>query len=465
MPPANAVSVCPRLARPRWHPLRWIASGENLPPLTDRQEVDRLYRRTRVSILLSVALGYGFLYTCRLPLSVVKKPLLDAGLFDAEALGRVGSAFAIGYAFGKLAGGILADYANVRKLFSLCVLLSALVNLLMLGSHALWAWVTLWFLNGWFQGSGSPCCGVSISNWFSIRERGRCYGLFSSSHSLGEGLTFVATSVLVSRFGWEAGFLGPGLFCLLAALGLFLALRDRPETMRLPPVADWRKDHSPAQPQAGLSEDATAGKFAFLKNPAIWILALAGAAMYVSRYGINSWAMLYLQEGRGYSMKAAGFMLGLMTAAGLLGCIAYGFISDNLFQARRPPVTLLFGLLETLALGLIFYLPTGHSWLLGAAFLLFGFTMSGLLAVLGGLFAIDIAGRKATGAAMGFVGIAGYMGTSLQEWVSGYLIKSGTTLVAGVKHYNFSKAIVFWLGASVVSTLLAATLWRVKPKE
>jgi OPA family sugar phosphate sensor protein UhpC-like MFS transporter len=447
-----------------WHPLRWIATGSNAPPLTDPNEVDRLYRRTRVFILASVALGYGFLYTCRLALSVVKKPLIDAGLFDAEALGRVGSAFALGYALGKLVLGTLADYANVRKLFSLCVLLSAVTNLLMLGSHRVWAWAALWFLNGWFQGSGAPCSGVSISNWFSIKERGRCYGVFSSSHSLGEGLTFVATSVLVAHFGWEAGFLGPGLFCLLVAMGLFLTLRDRPETMRLPSVADWRNDHGAASERSS-GQVANEGKFAFLKHPAIWILGLAGAAMYVSRYAINSWAMLYLQEARGYSLKEAGFMLGLNTAAGLLGCIAYGFISDKLFNARRPPVSLLFGLLEILALVLIFYLPAGHTWLLGAAFLLFGFTLSGLLAVFGGLFAIDIAGRRATGAAMGFVGTTGYLGTAIQEWVSGTMIKAGTTTVAGVRHYDFSKVILFWIGASVISMLLATTLWRVKAKE
>ena len=450
--------------RSKWHPMRWLASGENLPPLADKNAIDQTYRRTRVSILASVALGYGFLYTCRLPLAVVKKPLIDAGIFDAETLGRVGSAFAVGYAFGKLAGGILADYANVRKLFSLCVLLSAVTNLLMLGSHSVWAWATLWFVNGWVQGSGSPCCGVSISNWFSIRERGRCYGIWSSSHSIGEGLTFVATSALVAHFGWEAGFAGPGLFCLFVAMGLFITMRDRPETLMLPPVADWKNDHVNGQPQKTTVTGA-GNKFGFLKHPAIWILALAAAAMYVSRYAINSWAMLYLQEGRGYSMQEAGWMLGLNTTAGLLGCIVYGFLSDSVFHARRPPATLIFGLVEIFALMVIFYLPPSHTYLLSAAFVMFGFTLSGLLAVLGGLFAIDIAGRQSTGAAMGFIGTAGYLGVGLQEWVSGYLIKAGTTTIAGVKHYDFSKVILFWIGASVVSMLLAALLWRAKVKE
>jgi OPA family sugar phosphate sensor protein UhpC-like MFS transporter len=115
---------------------------------------------------------------------------------------------------------------------------------------------------------------------------------------------------------------------------------------------------------------------------------------------------------------------------------------------------------------------------LSAAFILFGFTLSGLLAVLGGLFAVDIAGRRAAGAAMGFIGIVSYLGNALQEWVSGLLIQRGVTfatvtalneqgqaVATQVKHYDFRSAIAFWIGASVLSLVLAASLWRVKTHE
>jgi MFS transporter, OPA family, sugar phosphate sensor protein UhpC len=161
------------------------------------------------------------------------------------------------------------------------VLLSAAANLLMLGSQSAWMWATLLFLNGWFQGSGAPCSGVSISNWFSIRERGRFYGIWSTSHSIGEGLTFYGTAALVAHFGWQAGFLGPGLLGVFVAMGAFLILRDRPETMRLPSVADWKNDHGNGEPETNKTA-AGENQFAFLAHPAIWILALACAAMCVT---------------------------------------------------------------------------------------------------------------------------------------------------------------------------------------
>ena len=38
-------------------------------------------------------------------------------------------------------------------------------------------------------------------------------------------------------------------------------------------------------------------------------------------------------------------------------------------------------------------------------------------------------------------------------------------MVGGVRHYDFGPAITFWIGASVVSLLLASSLWRVKLRD
>ena len=473
----------------RLNPFRWFATGPDAEPIRDPKRVDALYRSSRLSVLVSITLGYGFLYTCRLGLSVVKKPLIDGGVFSAEDLGVIGAALFYGYAVGKLFNGFLADHANIRKFLAFGVLCSGLINIVMGGSPLVWVWAVLWGFNGWFQGFGSPASGVSLSNWFSTKERGTFYGIWSTSHSIGEGLTYVVSAFLVTALGWRAGFMAPGVFCVLLAVVLYHTLRDRPETLGLPPVAEWRHrvgapatvpDATDAPPaEAALPTPDEVGKPAvvpgrmavireqarlFLK-PTLWVLGLSSATMYVSRYAINSWGILYLQEAKGYSLVEAGSILGANAAAGIVGAVAYGVISDRFFGARRPPVTLIFGILEILALLVIFFSPPGHPWILTAAFIVYGFTLSGLLAVLGGLFAIDIVGRKATGAAMGLVGAFSYLGAALQEYVSGRLITAGTTMVGETRHYDFTNPVVFWVGSSVISMLLAASLWKVKVRE
>jgi OPA family sugar phosphate sensor protein UhpC-like MFS transporter len=412
--------------------------------------------------MTAITLGYGIAYTCRLGLSVVKKPLIDGNIFTAEDLGVIGSAIFYGYAFGKLVNGFLADHANMKRFLPAGVLLSAVVNIAMGWSTLLWVWVVLWGLNGWFQGFGAPGGVVSLSQWFSNQERGRYYGIWSTAHSLGEGLTFVGSAALVTWFGWQAGFVGPGILCVAVALGMYFLLQDHPRTVGLPAVADWKNDH-------GLKAASTAStwrmQLSVLKLPSIWVLALASATMYMTRYGLNSWGMLYLQETKGYSDLQAGGLLALNPLAGIAGCAAYGFISDKLFRARRPPVNLLCALLEVLSLLLIFYSPPGHPLLLTAAFLAYGFSINGLVTSLGGLFAVDIAPKRAAGAAMGFIGVFSYIGAAIQERISGFLIREGTTIVDGVRHYDFHTAVLFWLATSVVSLILAVSLWRARMSD
>jgi OPA family sugar phosphate sensor protein UhpC-like MFS transporter len=45
------------------------------------------------------------------------------------------------------------------------------------------------------------------------------------------------------------------------------------------------------------------------------------------------------------------------------------------------------------------------------------------------------------------------------------LIQHGMTMVDGVRHYNFGPAIAFWIGSSVLSMLLALSLWRTRRRD
>lgn len=445
--------------------LNFFAGGKEIPRIEDESVVNSLYKKYRLQVMIAITVGYGLAYPLRLALSAMKKDLIDGNIFSATELGAVGSALLYAYAFGKFFNGILADHANVKRFFAVGVLFSAAINIVISGTTTLWIWIVLWALNGWFQGFGAPTGAVTLSNWYSNKERGRLYGIWSTAHSLGEGLTFIVSATLVSFFGWQAGFWGPGVFGILVAIGIYYFLQDRPQTLGLPSVAEWKKDYSADKNQEEESSSTKKEQLKIYKNPAIWVLGLASALMYVTRYAINSWGFLYLQEDKGYSLVEAGSILGLNTFAGLAGCVAYGYISDKLFSAKRPPVTLIFGIIEVISLCVIFFTPHGNPTIITIAFVVYGFTLSGLLAALGGLFAIDIAPRKAAGAVMGFIGIFSYMGAGVQDQISGILIENGTTIIDGVRHYDFSSAIAFWLGGSILSMLLAATLWKVKVRN
>jgi OPA family sugar phosphate sensor protein UhpC-like MFS transporter len=415
--------------------------------------------------MIAITLGYGLIYTCRLALGVVKKPLIDNGVFGPAELGLIGSALFYTYAIGKLTNGFLADHANMKRFLALGFLLSALCNIGMGSSTVLWLSVLLWGLNGWFQSFGAPGGVVAMAAWFSNRERGRYYGIWSTAHSIGEGLTFLIVGSIVAAAGWRAGFWVPGVIGIVTAALAYWLIQDRPRTLGLPTIADWRNDHySESRNVQAQDRGVFATQLSILKIPAIWVLALSSAMIYITRYAINSWGVLYLQEARGYSLPMAGTLLMISTLAGIVGAVAYGFISDKAFGARRPPVNLLFAIFELSGLGLMFFGPPSTPVLV-LGLVLFGVGLTGLVTALGGLFAVDICPKRVAGAAMGLIGIFSYVGAAVQENISGALIERGMTVVDGVRTYDFGTVIWFWLGASFVSMLLAASLWRVRLRD
>jgi OPA family sugar phosphate sensor protein UhpC-like MFS transporter len=440
-----------------------LATGPERPLLMDRSAISALYRKHRMRVLSAITLGYGLAYTCRLALGVVKEPLIQQNIFTPTELGTIGSALFFAYAIGKLTNGFLADHANMKWFFGIGVLVSGIANICMGFSTTLWLSVLFWGLNGWFQSFGAPAGIVSLANWFSDHERGRYYGIWSTAHSIGEGLTFVVVGGFVTWLGWRWGFWAPGLIGVVTAIGVYALLQDRPQTLGLPPVNDWKNDRY-VEGAADSPRSTLSLQFSILKIPAIWVLALASATTYVTRYAINSWGILYLQEARGYSLPMAGTLLMISTIAGVAGAVAFGFTSDKIFNARRPPANLLFAILELAGLGIIFFGPADTPTLI-VGLLLFGMGLTGLVTSLGGLFAVDIAPKRAAGAAMGVVGIFSYIGAAVQEPVSGILIDQSMSMVEGVRTYDFGPAIWFWIASSVISMLLAASLWRASLRD
>jgi OPA family sugar phosphate sensor protein UhpC-like MFS transporter len=166
-----------------------------------------------------------------------------------------------------------------------------------------------------------------------------------------------------------------------------------------------------------------------------------------------------------YSVIQSGLFIGLNTMLGLAGAMFSGFFSDKFFNARRNVPTLLYGLLLTAALTLLYLNPPGNKWVDLLALGCFEFAIGGLIVFLAGLIAVDIMPTRAAGAVKGIIGLFSYLGAATQDWISGYLIDSGRTVQAGVASYNFDKAFHFWIGASILSMLLALTVWNAKPRE
>ena len=429
----------------------------------------KLYRRLRFQSFLAGTVGYSLYYVCRTSLNVVKKPILESGALDASQLGLIGSARLFAYAIGKFVNGFLADHSNIKRFMAAGLCVSTVANLLVgvlgfangggfVGNMTLFAaFAVMWGLNGWAQSMGAPPAIIALSRWFPLSIRGTYYGFFSASHNLGEFLSFLFVGAVVGIFGWQWGFVGSSVAGAVGVVIILFLLHDTPESKGLPPIGVLTGEESEEQSRKHGSTSEL--QRSVIRNPFVWILALSSAFMYVSRYAINGWGVLFLQEVKGYSLATATQVISVNALLGIIGTVFSGWLSDRLFHGRRNVLAFGFGVLNTLALTLFLYSGNGMFVNL-LAMVLFGMAIGVLICFLGGLMAIDIVPREATGAALGIVGMASYVGAGLQDIVSGWLIDSGKTLVDGVVRYDFGTAALFWIAASALSFILALFVAR-----
>lgn len=423
------------------------------------------FKRAQWSSFLAVTLGYSMYYVCRTSLSVVKKPLIDSNLFDASQLGIISSALLFTYAIGKFVNGFLADHSNVKRFMLIGLLVSTVVNLLvgimgiltlqqtLISTAILYiVFAVLWGINGWTQSMGAPASVVTLSRWFSLSNRGTFYGFFSLSHNLGEFFSFLLVGGLVSLFGWQYGFIGAAVAGVIGVLLIAFMLHNSPQDKGFPSVAVIFNEE---EPQAVASKSVGNLQKAVLLNPYVWVLALASAFMYVSRYAINGWGVLFLQEAKGFTLASATQIISINALLGIAGTALSGWLSDTVFKGNRYIVAVSAGLMEVLAL-LLFAFGGNVLWINIVAMVFFGIAIGVLICFLGGLMAVDIVPREASGAALGVVGIASYVAAGLQDIVSGVLLdgnKVGDT-------YNFTPALWFWIGAALLSVLLVCVVWH-----
>ena len=419
-------------------------------------------KRFQWSTFLAATLGYGMYYVCRLSLNVVKKPIVDEGVFSETELGIIGAVLFFTYAVGKFMNGFLADRSNINRFMSTGLLVTALVNLCLGFVHSFILFAVLWGISGWFQSMGAASCVVGLSRWFTDKKRGSFYGFWSASHNIGEAMTFIIVASIVSALGWRYGFLGAGLVGLIGALVVWRFFHDTPQSKGLPAVNAPEKKK---EMDALETEEFNRAQKAVLRNPAIWILALSSAFMYISRYAVNSWGVFYLQAEKGYSTLDASFIISISSVFGIVGTMFSGVISDRFFGGRRNIPALIFGLMNVFALCLFLLVPGVHFLMDALAMMLFGLGIGVLICFLGGLMAVDIAPRNASGAALGVVGIASYIGAGLQDVMSGVLIEGNKQLVDGVEVYDFTYINWFWIGAALLSFLLALLVWNARSKE
>ena len=422
-------------------------------PRLPQAEVPAAYRRYRWQVMLTIFVGYASFYFVRSNFANAK-PYLESELgFTKSDIGLIAAMLSVSYGLSKFVMGVVSDRSNPRTFMATGLILSGLANVFMSFSPTVGAMAVLWLANGWFQGMGWPPCGRTLTHWFSDNERGTKFAIWNTAHNVGGGLIGpIATFSIILYASWRGAFLVPGLIAIGVGVIVLLFLRDTPQSVGLPSIEEHRNDF-PSVAVEDREREMTGREILvrfILKNPRLWIIALANVFVYVVRYGVLNWAPSYLQEAKHASVEQAGWFYFTFEIAGILGTLVAGWASDRLFAGRRGPVSVIYMTIVTLAV-LVYWLdPTDGLWVDFGALLVIGTFIYGPVMLIG-VAAVDLVPKKAAGSAAGFTGLFGHFaGMNFAEFGLGSVIQ----------RYGWNAAFMLLVGACVAAVLCLATTWN-----
>ena len=422
-------------------------------------------------IFLSMFVGYIVFYICRKNISVALPAIQDALGYSKLELGLLGSSLYFSYAAGKFINGIIADNTNAKRILPTALFISALVNLLFVicaylvspnltfcgFSVLLMLLAFFWGVNGWFQSMGFPPIAKNLSYWFANKERGVKWSLWSSSHEIGTYLSMILSGFLITHFDWQSVFYVPAILAMIFCFFFYKNLQDKPVSIGLPDIEKY-KDPNYVEPvkEADEEDNVTYSdifKKYIIKNPTVWLLAIAYIFVYVVRYGTIDWLVMYQVDMKHYNIADAAKIISFLPLVGVLGTIGAGFVSDKFFGGKRAPVNIL--CLTLLAISIILFWHNTNPILDYVYVSAIGVFTCGPQVLIGGLSAVESSSKKVASAVTGFCGMFGYIGSILSGVGTGYIIDK----------FSWDYAIGFWVLSALISLGICIVLWFTRERK
>lgn len=438
----------------------------------DNTKKKYLYWEWRTIAVLFI--GYALFYFVRKNLSVAIPAMEQELGISKVQLGIFLTLNSIIYGFSRFINGMLVDRFSKKRIMSLGLLLTSIVNLIICFSPKLngmfnlldaegkatmglvYLIGSLWVLNGYLQGMGVPPCVSLLAHWIKPSELATKQSIWNVSHTVGAGVVVALCGYLLQHFGYSAWYLCFAVPALIALIGvpiLWFGLKDDPTEVGLPPVEKMdQKAEDTSDNEPNLLESLTKVQYRRVinkmvyANPYIWIIAISNFCIYVIRLTILDWGASFLTEIKGLEIaKAGGLLATTEIVGGTMGMLLAGWLSDKIFKSKAHRTCFFCVIFATLSFFLFWKaesITLSFIYLVLSSFFIYG------PQALYGTCASQQATKYATGTANGIIGIFGYASSV----VSGVMF--GAKADAGGWDSVFPIAIAFGIVGAIVIGLM-----------
>jgi MFS transporter, OPA family, glycerol-3-phosphate transporter len=429
--------------------------------------LDRKYKLWRIGAWLGTWLAYAGLYLCRKTISVAPPEMMKEFGWEFHTVTFIMSGYFWAYAVGQFLNGVLGDKLGTRGMLAIGFVTTVIMNALFGFSSVIVIFFLLWTINGFAQSTGWPSVIKGMSNWFSVRERGKVMGPWGTCYTVGDVvgtalaafiIGHVAVASVMSADGtevtyanWRWVFWTASIALAFISIIVFFILRNKPEDVGLPPIAEYH-NQIPASPETDIDKGPEKVNLwentkEVLSQGPIWILGITYFGIKFIRYTFMFLVTTYLATERGFQTDTAGYISTLFALVGILGTFVASYLSDTVFKSRRAPISVI--MLIGLAFSLVFFWKSSIA-LIPIAMGIVGFMTYGPDFVVSAVAVMDFGSRKGASTAAGFVNGIGSFGPAIM-----------TTVVGIVQlHYGWDGVFVVLIILSLACAALMSTLWN-----
>jgi MFS transporter, ACS family, glucarate transporter len=270
-------------------------------------------------------------YIARVNVSTAGPLLMNEFGISQVAMGKIFSAFLLGYALFQIPAGAMADRWGARRILTIAAWLWVIFTILQVfagwgplkssAAAALTGFMVIRFLLGISASPTYPASAQGVSKWIMPLHQGRANGIIIASIGLGSAIAPVLVSNVMIHWGWRAALLISAVPALIISF-IWLKIREP-----LP------VNHYPLQNEY-IREETSDNHNKNLKSTSFILLTASYTLQGYVGYIFVTWFYLYLVQERHFSLLTGAWMSSLPWILSIVSIPLGGYISDRLISGR-----------------------------------------------------------------------------------------------------------------------------------
>ncbi|MDD3041658.1 MAG: MFS transporter [Methanosarcinaceae archaeon] len=304
------------------------------------KQMDRVLKY-RWTVFIILALAYFFVYFHRVSTAVVASDIMSTFGVGAASVGLLGSAYFYAYTAMQLPSGILTDSWGVKKtaaVFTMVAAAGAILsgiatsfNMILVGRLLIGTGVAMVYI---------PVMKV-LAIWFKKNEFASMSGVLLAIGNIGALSAAAPLAIAAAMLGdWQRVFLLLGVFSVLLAVAIWMLVKDSPEDMGCPSIAEIeafeaRVEYIPPKSiekiPMGAALKQTFGAGMKFWPISIWFFFMYGSLMVYQ----GLWAGPFFRDVLGWDKASYAGILSFIAIGMIFGCPIAGYLSDKVLKSRK----------------------------------------------------------------------------------------------------------------------------------